>query len=562
MKKASHLVSELKEAGEDFEWYPTTKEMISHIRRFVGEGNSVLDIGAGRGDVLNGLADKVGALYAIEKSSVLINEIKASVFIIGTDFHRQTLIDKRVDTIFCNPPYSEYDRWASRIIREANCDRVIMIIPKRWKTNGQILDALTARKVTATVRESFTFNSAERRARAEVDLLTIDFSNPHSLIKKKHDVDPFELWFEETFSAEISTANAEDNSRSSSDLSEEIENEIVHGRSFIPRLVFLYDAELKTLIDVYRKIACMNSSLLKELGIERETVIGALKQKIDGLKNKYWKELFDNLTKITTRLTFKSRESLLNTITKYTAVDFSVENIYAVVIWAIKNANKYLDNQMVDTFLEIADLEGCTPYKSNTHWHKDSWKFSQQKRQYRRDKDCYNDEGDCGPFRLDYRFIKSFYNLLHKKGEFREYEYRRFNGLHDCAGEVLADVITVACNLGFKMNDSISSHFYERGVEYPLLAELNDKTVELMRLRPYQNGNCHIKLNQDFLMRWNVEVSRILGWVRSPKEASDEMGYPIEKVQAIYNSSYRIEANSLGLLPDPDKQKENACPFA
>ena len=51
------IVSQLKENGQDFEWYPTTVEMIETVSRkcasiYPGIGFSLLDIGAGDGRVL------------------------------------------------------------------------------------------------------------------------------------------------------------------------------------------------------------------------------------------------------------------------------------------------------------------------------------------------------------------------------------------------------------------------------------------------------------------------------------------------------------------------------
>ena len=51
------IISQLKENGQDFEWYPTTVEMIETVSRKCASiyhdiGFSLLDIGAGDGRVL------------------------------------------------------------------------------------------------------------------------------------------------------------------------------------------------------------------------------------------------------------------------------------------------------------------------------------------------------------------------------------------------------------------------------------------------------------------------------------------------------------------------------
>ena len=67
-----------------------------------------------------------------------------SIFIVGTDFHAQTLIDKRCDIIFINPPYSEFKVWANKIIREGNADVAYMILPVRWKEDASIQASIKA----------------------------------------------------------------------------------------------------------------------------------------------------------------------------------------------------------------------------------------------------------------------------------------------------------------------------------------------------------------------------------------------------------------------------------
>lgn len=56
------------------------------------------------------------------------------------------------------------------------------------------------------------------------------------------------------------------------------------------------------------------------------------------------------MTEITSRLTYATRTSLLATLTANTNIDFTAGNIKRIVIWVIKNANKYFDSQMLDVY--------------------------------------------------------------------------------------------------------------------------------------------------------------------------------------------------------------------
>ena len=59
MTRTRQLVVSLKEANQDFEWFPTTLEMIAAVKKRMPEGaNSIMDIGAGDGRVLKWLAEK------------------------------------------------------------------------------------------------------------------------------------------------------------------------------------------------------------------------------------------------------------------------------------------------------------------------------------------------------------------------------------------------------------------------------------------------------------------------------------------------------------------------
>jgi tRNA1(Val) A37 N6-methylase TrmN6 len=79
-----------------------------------------MDIGAGDGRVLKAIQAKLETrlrtikCYAIEKAITHLNNMPKDITVVGTDFEQQTLVDKAVDIIFCNPPYSEFEQWMFR----------------------------------------------------------------------------------------------------------------------------------------------------------------------------------------------------------------------------------------------------------------------------------------------------------------------------------------------------------------------------------------------------------------------------------------------------------------
>ena len=188
---------DLKESNQDFEFYPTTTEIIAAVyhdinrrtkQNYLSRDYDLLEIGAGNGKVfkvIKGLEQreaessyraKLSGKFAIEKSEILINQLPADIAILGTDFWLQNLMDKKVDIIFSNPPYSQFEDWSAKIISEAFASEIYLVIPERWKTSETILRALKNRSAQfCEVIGNFDFLQADRVARSKVDLVRIKF---------------------------------------------------------------------------------------------------------------------------------------------------------------------------------------------------------------------------------------------------------------------------------------------------------------------------------------------------------------------------------------------------
>ena len=71
--------------------------------------------------------------------------------------------------------------------------------------------------------------------------------------------------------------------------------------------------------------------------------------------------------------------------------------------------------------------------------------------------------------------------------------------------------------------------------------------------RGHHNGNIHYKLNSDlFLKKFNLEVSRLRGWVKNAKEAADEIeGLSLEEAEKYWKSTYTLLPEHLPqMLPE------------
>ncbi|WP_187648719.1 DUF4942 domain-containing protein [Nitrosophilus labii] len=550
------LLKEIKGANQDYEWYPTMREIIEAMYWDVVNSEpysyinkSFLDIGAGNGKVfkvIEEIAEKqkedknkffFASKYAIEKSQVLLNALDEDIYIIGTDFWQQTLIDKKVDIIFSNPPYSQYAAWVEKIIKEANCEHIYLVIPKRWGGNRGIANALKLRRAKVKIIKDFTFeNSEDRKARAKVSLIRIDLSKKGEWkYRKSPDIDPFEAWFDEVFQFEIKD-NEED--KTEWEIKREKRQkikELVKGGNLVERLEELYNNAFRHLIDNYKAVSKLDADLLEELGVSVKGLRESLKKKIEGLKHLYWQELFDNMDTITDRLTSKSRKAMLEKLTRHTSVDFNSQNAYAVVIWAIKNANKYFDEQLLEVYYQLSDRDNVRLYRSNKRIIEDGWRYEKR---------------NMSHYSLDYRIVHHFYQA------FSPYDWDTVNKLYRDAAVFINDVITIAKNLGFQVTDRAESFYWEPGKKNEFMMANGEVFAEI---KAFKNGNIHFKFNKKFMKAFNLEAARLNKWIKSPKEASEEFDISLEEATEMFGKNFTLLPSTMkNLLPSDIEVEEKS----
>lgn len=505
--KTLDLIDDLKENNEDFEFYPTTEEIILAIKKHIFKErnysyqNSFLDIGAGNGNfkkIYNNITNidiHISKYYAIEKSKILINKLINEAIILGNDFHQTSLIDKKVDIIFCNPPFSEFEEWSKRIIFEGNCKYIYLVIPERWKQNKEILTLLEDMNLSYEIIGNFDFLNAERQARANIDIV---------FIKKDRQIKDyaFNKWFDDTFKIRDNKNKYE--YEIAKEKKEELKTKIVSSESKAKMLVDLYQNELNTLYNHFKAISSLDIDILNTIGIQKENVKEALRQKLISLKNIYWQTVFSEIEEITSRLTSKSRDLMLERFTELLTVDFTIENIYTLIIWVISNSNQYYNEQLIDFFEKLSNPENIKNYKSNYKIFKLS--------KYRHN--TWDNPKDVTHYTLDYRIVCSYLFDIN----IRNYERdlctdRNLNTLND--------FIIIAKNLGFECTYKEKPYIY--GKKYNLYFE-NNKGQEdiLLEYKIYKNGNTHLRFNIEFAKALNVEASRLLGWISCKEDIQKE----------------------------------------
>lgn len=547
------LVEGLKQSGQDFEWYPSTPEIIDCVREdlriFSGTRDgedireSVLDCGAGDGRVLNALT--TGEKYAIEKAVPLINELDSSIFVVGTDFNEQTLIDKRVNAVFSNPPYGDYVAWSLKIIKEANAPVAYLVIPERWASNRDIADAIESRKATAEVIGEFDFLDADRKARAVVNVVRVNLTGQERQYWYQNAsprVDAFDSWFDEHFKlnvndGELSEFEKKEAVRSRVKNTVRSEYELVRKQGLVNTLEQLYIRDLQHLIKNYQSVCDLDSELLTELGVSVRGLKGALKLKISSLKDSVWRELFDNLSAVTDRLTSDSRRRMLDKLMGQTNIDFTASNAEALIIWMIKNANQYYEQQLITVVERMTEKANVVMYKSNQRTFGDEqWRYCRH-------------PADLERYQLEYRVV------LDRVGGLCNSEYsfeHTASGLSDRAAEFIDDLRTVASNIGFDTFGLAGAHSFQwasnRKNEFEYTDITTGEAKVLMEVKAFKNGNLHIKFAPDFMIKLNVEMGRLKGWVKSASHAADEMGVSEAEAAASFGSNLQLAPKDLPLM--------------
>ena len=565
MSKLNVLIQELKENNQDFEFYPTTKEMIKTIYR-TASGEDWLDIGCGtcnfkkyfeelkteqqtrynakKTAFINSYvegkgynydlqpkdcdkAKHLGKYYVIEKSDILLKKLDKDTIVLGTDFHSTLLMDKPVNNIFCNPPYSEYEQWSEKIIREANCRYIYLIIPERWENSERIKNAIENSKSTVNTLGSFDFLDAERKARAKVDILRISRNFDRYSNLKNYNETAFDQWFDETFKMrdkkDYSEWDKEENEKQT------IKNKLVSTETGKAKmLVDLYNEEINTLFEHFKAIASLDVDVLETIGVKKDAVKEALKKKAEGTKARYWRIAFDEFEEITKRLTSSTREDMFNRFAILQKVDFTLENIYPLILWVIKNANEYYNSQLIDFFKKLTCPENVKPYKSNQNaFQEENWGG----RRY------FKNTDKLSHYTLDYRIIMSSPFRTNWDGQLDGFDYGK--------SERLQDIFTIARNLGFNVGLCDLPKCF--GEKCTVLYEKSDKVF--MEYRVYKNGNMHVKFDIEFTKAMNVEVSRLLGWIKDKEDIKKEFPAELAKgAEKYFKQNYTCIGSNLKLL--------------
>jgi len=282
----------------------------------------------------------------------------------------------------------------------------------------------------------------------------------------------------------------------------------------IEELLEAYDEEMKTLLEAFQAFGKVPVRIIEALGLDKRSIQELVRKDIQTLKHRYWRCAFEKLDAVKSRLTYRTRQHLLNEMEEFNTLDFNAENIYSLVAWVIQHTNQYTAEQLLDVFDKLTNQDYIRAYKSNVHWTRDDWRSS-------RDPEY---KGKPEKYRLDYRFVircwKSWRNA-------------------EC---VIDDFIVICRTLGYYINPG---HYFDheaKGVEqrfYTVNGEL------VFTVRYFKNENAHIKVNEKLMLRFNVEVARLRHWINSHEDIEHEFDVtPFEAFSLWRKPSLRLIGRS------------------
>jgi hypothetical protein len=554
----------LSQNKEDFEWYPTTDEILSAMNkdlhlmftkrnlsessrhwkeqyfdhswtnsketgkdRYTYRIRTFLDVGAGDGRVFNAIKGvngdiKTDKLYGIEIAQSQADDlISRDVFIIGRDFFKTTLIDKRYSLIFSNPPFSIFVPWVQKLLEEANFGIMYLVLPLRWENSIANHPDLKTYEVTKV--GEFDFSHADRAARGRVNLIRFtpkpvqvkDYYHGNHIgnqieYGKEDDPDSFERWMD----THIGRFAEEDN-----ELEEEKELKLENGT--VEDLLESYDFEMASLLEAFKALGKMPYRVIDALGMNRKSVLEIIKENIGSLKNRYWKFAFNRISAINSRLTHDTRNKMLNQMEEFNTLDFNEDNLYSIIVWVIKHFNEYSIEQILKVFDSLTREDYIKAYKSNIHWTEDNWRYTKK--------------GKPEKYKLDYRLVTHCY---------KTYSYE---------GCIVDDLIAICRSLGYFIPEGKLLDFRTIGIEQQFY------TVEgnlAFTVRLYKNSNAHLKVNPDLMMKFNIEVAKLRKWINKHQDIEDEFDVSEEEAIRLWKEQglLQIGKEDLKLLGYTEKE--------
>jgi hypothetical protein len=207
---------------------------------------------------------------------------------------------------------------------------------------------------------------------------------------------------------------------------------------------------------------------------------------------------------------------------EFNTLDFNEDNIYSIVVWVIKHFNEFTNEQILSVFDALTSQDYIRAYKSNVHWTQDDWRYGTTKKRPEK-------------YQLDYRLVTHCY---------KSYRYDQ---------NTVDDFIVICRCLGSHIPEYRYLDFEAIGDEQRFFAT-NGELAFTVRI--YKNHNAHMKINQQLMMKFNIEVARLRHWINNYKDIQDEFDVSVVEAFKLWNSpSLKLLGNDdIKLLGFDDRQ--------
>jgi len=469
--------------NEDF--WPTPRPLaMKMMRKIKNYPENVLDIGAGKGNLVEALKEKYDRhrnlnISAIEIDTDLQAVLRAKdIKVIDSDFLSYSGPDK-FDLIISNPPFSNGDSFLLKAIDIMYSGQIVFLLNAETlknpysNTRKDLVQKLTDLNAEIEYIPN-GFTDAERKTSVEVALISI-------VIEKKVEDDLFGGCGEKA-----------------KEFAEEVKekHEVSTGLN-VKELVVEYNETLNlcldTIIQFYKNYRKVGAYIHLNIGGESDTfhskdLTKLMQYKVNEtvvkLRVNYWRKVLE-LKEVKNRMTESKRAEFEIVLKKQTDMEFSEHNVRAFVINLIDNYDDMLSNAVVEIFDWLTIKH---------HWHEDI---------HCKNVHYYSGWKTNSSYKINRRVIIPFYGESFRgwRGWSLNYQVARklkdidiimnyFNGMSEFVS--IIDAIEEA----FKINQSsgILSTFF--------------------KIKVHKKGTLHLEfLDNDILSRFNRAAAKHKNWL-------------------------------------------------
>ena len=129
---------------------------------------------------------------------------------------------------------------------------------------------------------------------------------------------------------------------------------------------------------------------------------------------------------------------------------------------------------------------------------------------------------------------------------FGSYDYP--NGLAKQVHNYIDDICVIGKNLGFGVYTSSMTFLWKPGKEQTFWYNNGKEDKIFMKVRAYKKGTVHIKASVDFMKAFNIEASRLNGWVKSSQELNKETSIDESSSKKYFGANCQINMSNVKLL--------------